>query len=48
VNLLGMFHNLFWVTLGNLLAGSVFMALGYRSYSETRGITEHSERAAKE
>ena len=29
INLAGMAHNLLWVTLGNALAGSVFMAAGY-------------------
>ena len=29
VNLAGMAHNLLWVTLGNAVAGSVFMAAGY-------------------
>ena len=36
VNLLGMARNLFWVTLGNLLSGSLFMALGYWQYSGER------------
>ena len=29
VSLVGMAHNLTWVTLGNILGGSVFMGLGY-------------------
>ena len=29
VSLAGMGHNLLWVTLGNIIGGSVFMALGY-------------------
>lgn len=29
VSLMGMFYNLFFVTLGNIVSGSVFMALGY-------------------
>ncbi len=33
VSLYGMGYNLLWVTLGNLLAGSLFMALGYWLYS---------------
>lgn len=33
VSLAGMGYNLLWVTLGNLLSGSVFMALGYWLYS---------------
>lgn len=33
VSISGMAYNLFWVTLGNLMAGSVFMALGYWLYS---------------
>jgi nitrite transporter NirC len=48
VNLLGMTHNLFWVTLGNLLAGSVFMALGYWSYSESQTTPEALKATAKE
>ena len=34
VSVYGMAYNLLWVTLGNLLAGSVFMALGYWLYSK--------------
>ena len=34
VSLSGMAYNLFWVTLGNLLSGSLFMALGYWLYSK--------------
>jgi len=33
VSLSGMFYNLFWVTLGNLFAGSVLMALANWFYS---------------
>ncbi len=33
VSLFGMGYNLLWVTLGNLLSGSLFMALGYWLYS---------------
>jgi nitrite transporter NirC len=33
VSLSGMGYNLLWVTIGNLLAGSVFMAGGYWLYS---------------
>jgi nitrite transporter NirC len=29
VSLFGMFYNLFFVTLGNIVSGSVFMAIGY-------------------
>ncbi|MEE9355697.1 MAG: formate/nitrite transporter family protein [Methylococcaceae bacterium] len=29
VSLIGMFYNLFFVTLGNIVSGSVFMAIGY-------------------
>ena len=36
VSLVGMAYNLFWVTLGNLLSGSIFMALGYWLYSRTK------------
>ncbi len=33
VSLSGMACNLFWVTLGNMISGSLFMALGYWLYS---------------
>ncbi len=33
VSLSGMAYNLFWVTLGNMLAGSIFVAFGYWLYS---------------
>ncbi len=33
VTLAGMFYNLLWVTLGNLVAGGLFMGLGYWLYS---------------
>jgi nitrite transporter NirC len=36
VSLLGMGYNLLWVTLGNLLSGGLFMALGYWLYSGVR------------
>jgi len=36
VSLLGMGYNLFWVTLGNLLSGGLFMGLGYWLYSGDR------------
>ena len=36
VSLIGMGYNLLWVTLGNLLAGGLFMALGYWMYSGAR------------
>jgi nitrite transporter NirC len=36
VSLLGMGYNLFWVTLGNLLSGGLFMAVGYWLYSRPR------------
>jgi len=29
ISVWGMFYNLFWVTLGNIMAGAVFMGLGY-------------------
>ena len=29
LSLVGMFYNLFWVSLGNIFGGAVFMALGY-------------------
>jgi nitrite transporter NirC len=34
VNLYGAVYNLFWVTIGNLLSGSLFMAGGYWLYSD--------------
>ena len=36
VSFSGMCYNLFWVTLGNLLSGSLFMAVGYWLYSGAR------------
>ena len=36
VSLSGMGYNLLWVTLGNLLSGSLFMALGYWVYSREK------------
>lgn len=36
VTLSGMFYNLLWVTLGNLISGSIIMALGYWLYSGGR------------
>jgi nitrite transporter NirC len=33
VSIAGMVHNLVWVTLGNLISGSLFMAVGYWLYS---------------
>lgn len=33
ISVSGMFHNLLWVTLGNLLSGSLFVAGGYWLYS---------------
>jgi nitrite transporter NirC len=33
VSLGGMGYNLLWVSLGNLLSGSLFMAVGYWLYS---------------
>ncbi len=33
VSLSGMVYNLFWVTLGNMLAGSIFVAFGHWLYS---------------
>ncbi len=47
VNLSGMGHNLLWVTLGNLLSGSLFMAVGYWLYSY-RSEGHHEEDAEKE
>lgn len=34
VRLSGMVYNLFWVTLGNIIGGAVFMGLGYWLYSK--------------
>ena len=36
VSLSGMVYNLSWVTVGNIIGGSVFMALGYWLYSRER------------
>lgn len=36
VSIAGMVYNLLWVTLGNLLGGSIFMALGYHLYSKSK------------
>jgi len=36
----GFVHNLFWVTLGNVVAGSVFVALGYWAVSRPRPSVE--------
>ena len=36
VSLFGMTYNLFWVTFGNLLSGSIFVALGYWLYSRKK------------
>mgnify|MGYP002713164044 CR=1 FL=1 len=33
ISLVGMLNNLFWVTLGNTIGGSIFMGLGYWHYS---------------
>ncbi|MBI4267601.1 MAG: formate/nitrite transporter family protein [Chloroflexi bacterium] len=43
VSLFGMARNLFWVTLGNLLSGSLFMALGYWLYSSGRDSTAKTQ-----
>ena len=43
VSLSGMAYNLFWVTLGNMLAGSMFVAFGYWLYSGAH--TENSSEA---
>ncbi len=47
VSLSGMFYNLLWVTLGNLISGSLFMAVGYWLYSGRRkdGQAENIEEA---
>lgn len=29
ISLAGMFHNLLWVTIGNIIGGSIFMGIGY-------------------
>ncbi len=36
VSVFGMAYNLLWVTMGNMISGSIFMALGYWKYSQTR------------
>ena len=40
VSLTGMAYNLFWVTLGNLLSGSLFVAFGFWLYSAPRSVRE--------
>ncbi len=47
VSLSGMGYNLLWVTLGNLLSGSLFMAVGYWLYSY-RSERHYEEDAKKE
>ena len=43
VSLPGMGYNLLWVTLGNLLSGSLFMALSYWLYSgDRKGLREEN------
>ena len=37
VSLSGMAYNLLWVTLGNTISGSLFMAVGYWLYSGKSG-----------
>ncbi len=44
VGLSGMVYNLLWVTLGNLLSGSLFMALGYWLYSGDRKSLHEEDR----
>lgn len=46
VSLFGMFYNLFFVTLGNLVSGSVFMAIGYWAASP-KAMNQSSEPAQK-
>ncbi|HQR04280.1 MAG: nitrite transporter NirC [Proteobacteria bacterium] len=48
ISLAGMAHNLLWVTLGNILAGSVFMAGGYwyASPSARVQVARHAESPA--
>ncbi len=46
VSLFGMFYNLFFVTLGNLVSGSLFMAIGYWAASP-KSHTNSSEPAKK-
>ena len=48
VSLAGMGYNLLWVTLGNLLSGSLFMALGYWSYSGRRSRLDEEDTSTTE
>ena len=36
ISLAGMAHNLIWVTLGNIIAGVFFMAIGYTAANQTK------------
>ena len=36
ISLGGMFHNLLWVTIGNVIGGSLFMAMGYWKASDAK------------
>jgi nitrite transporter NirC len=42
-----MAYNLLWVTLGNMLGGSLFMALGYWLYSRTKGYRQKDDGKGK-
>ena len=46
VSLFGMFYNLFFVTLGNIVSGSVFMAIGYWAASP-KAMDQSSQPAQK-
>ncbi len=48
VSLSGMGYNLLWVTLGNLISGSLFMALGYWSYSGRRSKLDEEDTSTTE
>lgn len=48
VTFIGAIHNLIWVTLGNLIGGAVFMALGYWfQYSSSGHVSFHGAPAPK-
>jgi len=42
IPLLGMVHNLIWVTLGNIIGGSLFMGLGYWMASNQKTLVEEN------
>jgi len=44
ISLAGMFHNLLWVTIGNIIGGAIFMGLGYRIASASARLSHESVR----